>query len=181
MASNDRGDQTVHRRAISRSAWLFVASAAIAQEAATERVAARHQQLCACNQRRALATAGLGEITLGRRSSPPRDRRSPAGWSGGYSGPQPGPDGKLPLIAPRKGGSSVFQLEPGSYLVHASFGRAGATKRITVGHDSKRESVVLDAGGLKLNAMLAGGKRDPLVAAEVLDLRSKADAKASGR
>jgi len=43
--------------------------------------------------------------------------------------------------------------------VHASFGRAGATKRITVGHDSKRESVVLDAGGLELNAILAGGKR----------------------
>ena len=57
--------------------------------------------------------------------------------------------------------------------MHASFGRAGATKRITVGHDSKHESVVLDAGGLELNAMLAGGKRIRLVAAQVLDLRSK--------
>ncbi len=73
--------------------------------------------------------------------------------------PNPGPDGKLPLVASAQGGSGVFQLEPGSYLVHASFGRAGATKRITVGRDNKRESVVLDAGGLKLNATLAGGKR----------------------
>jgi hypothetical protein len=73
--------------------------------------------------------------------------------------PKPGPDGKLPLIASAQGGSSVFQLEPGSYLVHASFGRAGATKRITVSSENKHENVVLDAGGLKLNAVLAGGKR----------------------
>lgn len=73
--------------------------------------------------------------------------------------PQPGPDGKLPLVASAQGGSNIFQLEPGSYLVHASFGRAGATKRITVGSDTKQENVVLDAGGLKLNAVLAGGKR----------------------
>jgi hypothetical protein len=73
--------------------------------------------------------------------------------------PNPGADGKLPLVAQSQGGSSVFQLEPGSYLVHAAFGRAGATKRITVGHDAKQENVVLDAGGLKLNAVLAGGKR----------------------
>jgi hypothetical protein len=73
--------------------------------------------------------------------------------------PQPGADGKLPLVAVAKGGSNVFNLEPGSYLVHASFGRAGATKRITVGTESKQENVVLDAGGLKLNAVLAGGKR----------------------
>jgi hypothetical protein len=74
-------------------------------------------------------------------------------------GPQPGPDGKLPLIASAQGGSNTFQLAPGSYLVHASFGRAGATKRITVGREGKRESIVLDAGGLKLNAVLVGGKR----------------------
>ena len=69
------------------------------------------------------------------------------------------PDGKLPLIASAQGGSNIFQLAPGSYLVHASFGRAGATKRITVGREGKQENIVLDAGGLKLNAMLAGGKR----------------------
>jgi hypothetical protein len=73
--------------------------------------------------------------------------------------PQPGPDGKLQLVAQSEGGTNTFQLEPGSYLVHASFGRAGATKRITVGHEAKKESVVLDAGGLKLNAVLAGGAR----------------------
>ena len=64
-------------------------------------------------------------------------------------------------MASARGGTSVFQLEPGSYLVHASFGRAGATKRITVGRDGKLENLVLDAGGLKLDAVLAGGVRIP--------------------
>ena len=45
--------------------------------------------------------------------------------------------------------------------MHASYGRAGATKRITVGRDGKREDLVLDAGGLKLDAILAGGVRIP--------------------
>ncbi|TPK61574.1 hypothetical protein FJ546_16955 [Mesorhizobium sp. B2-4-19] len=70
-------------------------------------------------------------------------------------------NGKLPMVASAHGGSAVFQLEPGSYLVHASYGRAGATKRITVGKEAKRESLVLDAGGLKLDAVLSGGVRIP--------------------
>jgi hypothetical protein len=73
-------------------------------------------------------------------------------------GPEPGPDGKLPLVASAEGGSSIFELAPGSYLVHASFGRAGATKRITLGAGERREeNVILDAGGLKLDAVLSGG------------------------
>lgn len=75
--------------------------------------------------------------------------------------PEAGDDGVLPLVASAQGGSSLFSLEPGSYLVHASFGRAGATKRISVGRESKRETLVLDAGGLKLDAVLSGGVRIP--------------------
>jgi hypothetical protein len=75
--------------------------------------------------------------------------------------PEPGPDGKLPLVASAQGGTSAFELEPGSYLVHAAFGRAGATKRITVGREAKREVVVLDAGGLKLDAVTPGGQQIP--------------------
>lgn len=74
---------------------------------------------------------------------------------------EPGPDGKLRLVASAKGGAQTFDLSPGQYLVHASFGRAGATKRITVGRDSKRENFVLDAGGLELDAVLSGGVRIP--------------------
>jgi hypothetical protein len=75
--------------------------------------------------------------------------------------PQPDAEGKLPLVASAQGGTSVFQLEPGSYLIHAAFGRAGATKRITVGREPLRESLVLEAGGLKLDAILSGGVRIP--------------------
>ena len=75
-------------------------------------------------------------------------------------GPEPGRNGKLPLLATAEGGGSAFELTPGSYLVHAAFGRAGATKRITIGtSELRRERMVLDAGGLKLDAVLSGGVR----------------------
>lgn len=75
--------------------------------------------------------------------------------------PDPGPDGKLPLVASARGGTSMLRLAPGSYLVHAAFGRAGATKRIKVGSEPQREDLVLDAGGLELDAVLSGGIKIP--------------------
>lgn len=75
--------------------------------------------------------------------------------------PEPGDDGKLPLVADEQGGTRILSLEPGSYLVHAAFGRAGATKRITVGNDEQRENFILEAGGLKLDAVLANGMPIP--------------------
>ena len=74
---------------------------------------------------------------------------------------KPDAEGKLPLVASAQGGSSRLHLPPGSYLVHAAYGRAGATKRITVGRDPKREVLVVNAGSLKLDAILAGGVRIP--------------------
>ncbi|MEP9389083.1 hypothetical protein [Mesorhizobium sp. KR9-304] len=107
-----------------------------------------------------LALATGGEITLSAKLTEEGEDIS-RGLVWRIFGQQAGPDGKLPLIASSEGGSGVFQLAPGGYLVHASYGRAGATKRITVGRDSKSESLVLDAGGLKLDATLAGGVRIP--------------------
>lgn len=72
-------------------------------------------------------------------------------------GTQPTDDGKLPLIAVAEGGGARIDLEPGSYLVHAAFGRAGATSRITIQKEVRRESLVLNAGGLRLNAVLPDG------------------------
>ena len=106
-----------------------------------------------------LAMAGPGEITLAAQLTP-EGAQITRGLVWRVFGPQPGPDGKLPLIASAQGGSNIFQLAPGSYLVHASFGRAGATKRITVGREGKQESIVLDAGGLKLNAVLRRRQAD---------------------
>lgn len=70
--------------------------------------------------------------------------------------PDAGPDGKLPFVASAEGGTSVFHLQPGSYLVHVAFGRAGATKKISLGKESQYERLVLDAGGLKLDAVVSG-------------------------
>ena len=71
-------------------------------------------------------------------------------------------EGKFPLVASARGGTSAFDLEPGAYLVHAAFGRAGATKRITVGRNRSKEKLTIDAGGLELNAIIAGsGNIDP--------------------
>lgn len=90
--------------------------------------------------------------------------------------PEPDVDGKLPLVATAQGGSSTFQLEPGTYLVHAAFGRAGATKRITVGGRGGHENLVLDAGGLKLDAVLTGGVRIPATKLKFSIYDERADA-----
>lgn len=107
-----------------------------------------------------LATSALGDITLtAQLTDKGKDINRGLVWR--VFRPEAGPDGKLPLVASAQGGTSMFQLPPGSYLVHASYGRAGATKRITVGKQAKRENLVLDAGGLKLDAVLSGGVRIP--------------------
>lgn len=105
-----------------------------------------------------LALSGEGEITLSAHLT----EDGPAitrGLVWRVFRPEAGDDGRLPLVASAQGGSSIFTLEPGPYLVHASFGRAGATKRITVEKGARAESVVLDAGGMKLDAVLSGGMR----------------------
>ncbi|WP_200844300.1 hypothetical protein [Rhizobium sp. 18065] len=69
--------------------------------------------------------------------------------------PIPGPDGKLPLLASAEGGSADFQLAPGDYFVNVSFGRAGATKKLSIPNqgDVADQVMVLDAGGLLLSAI----------------------------
>lgn len=76
-----------------------------------------------------------------------------------------GPDGRLPLIAEASGGTVSLSLAPGDYFLHAAFGRAGATQRVTVSPRNLRETVVLNAGGLKLHALI--GKEVPLTGPEL--------------
>ncbi len=112
------------------------------------------------NDQSPMALMTGGEITLSAKLTEDGEDIS-RGLVWRVFGPEVDQDGKLPLIASSQGGTSVFQLAPGGYLVHASYGRAGATKRITVGREGKLENLVLDAGGLKLDAVLAGGVRIP--------------------
>lgn len=107
-----------------------------------------------------LAVPGAGSLTLSARLTPEGDEIE-RGMVWRVFNPEPGPDGRLQLVATAQGGTSNFQLDPGSYLVHAAFGRAGATKRLTVGPNQRDEQFVLDAGGLKLDAAIAGGVSIP--------------------
>ncbi len=107
-----------------------------------------------------LATIGTGELVLSAQLTA-EGPEIPRGLVWRVFRPEAGPDGTLPLVASAQGGTSIFTLEPGSYLVHATFGRAGATKRIKVDGQRTAESLVLDAGGVKMDATIAGGLRIP--------------------
>lgn len=63
-----------------------------------------------------------------------------------------GEDGTLPLVATGKGGAGSFKLAPGVYLVHCGFGYAGTTVRVELNGGLRQEAIVLNAGGLKLEA-----------------------------
>jgi hypothetical protein len=77
--------------------------------------------------------------------------------------PIPGSDGKLPLLATSEGGSAAFQLIPGEYFVNVAFGRAGATRKIRIAEagPAEKQVLVLDAGGVMLNAVSGSDVRIP--------------------
>lgn len=72
-------------------------------------------------------------------------------------GTKPDETGTLPLIATAAGGSTSFDLKPGNYLIHVAYGRAGATLRVNLGETTRYETIVLDAGGMRLSG--AAGRR----------------------
>jgi hypothetical protein len=75
-------------------------------------------------------------------------------------GSTPAENGDLPLVAETAPvGSTLVQLPAGDYFVHAAFGRAGATKRISIGNADATQSLVLDAGGMKLEAVVGPDER----------------------
>lgn len=66
----------------------------------------------------------------------------------------PDGSGELPLVSVAEGGTARLKIPPGDYLVHAAFGHAGATKRVTITSEDHAESVVLNAGGLELDSVV---------------------------
>ncbi len=71
---------------------------------------------------------------------------------------QPGADGSLPLLATSIGGTTTFRLPGGTYYVHAAYGRAGAVKRVDMRGEPRVEPINLDAGGLRLTAVIGEDK-----------------------
>lgn len=60
-------------------------------------------------------------------------------------------DGSPPRIVARSSDAEpVFALEPGTYLLHAAYGFASGTKRITLGQQGLRDQVAISAGALSL-------------------------------
>ena len=73
--------------------------------------------------------------------------------------PKAGPDGKPRLVSTHREASPVLRLEPGEYLINVAFGRANLTRRVTVSNErAVQERFVLNAGGLRLIPVLAGGE-----------------------
>ena len=72
------------------------------------------------------------------------------------------PRGKL--IKTERDANPVLSLKPGDYIVNAAFGRAHLTRKITVSPDAGPspviEQFVLNAGGLRVTALI-GGKESP--------------------
>ena len=94
-ASNDRGDQTVHRSALSASAWLL-ATAASAQDATVEPYAgfARPQQLRTGDRRSAAGHCRPSARSRLSAQLTPEGSQITRGLVWRVFGPQPGPDGK---------------------------------------------------------------------------------------
>jgi hypothetical protein len=61
------------------------------------------------------------------------------------------PDGGSPLpVAEAQDAYPVFALDPGNYIVYASYGLASASRRVQLTGDTKKETLVIPAGGLRL-------------------------------
>jgi len=73
---------------------------------------------------------------------------------------QPDFNNRLPLLTLKEGGSAEFRLAPDKYLVHVAFGRVQMTKQVEIVPDRTHyETIVLDAGGMTLDAIIPNSDR----------------------
>lgn len=63
---------------------------------------------------------------------------------------KPDAAGAPSLAAEAKDSFPVFALAPGDYVVHASYGLASSTRRVHLGNEGKRETLVVPGGGLRV-------------------------------
>jgi hypothetical protein len=75
---------------------------------------------------------------------------------------KPSPDGSHKLLSTHREAMPTAALVPGEYLVNAAYGLSNLTKKIKVESGrSLEETFILNTGGLKLAAVLAGGEPLP--------------------
>ncbi len=71
-------------------------------------------------------------------------------------------DGRNKLVTESRAPAPVLRLPVGEYLINASFGRSHMTRRLSVKQgDMPPERFVLNAGGLRLAALVANGEPAP--------------------
>jgi hypothetical protein len=69
-----------------------------------------------------------------------------------------GPAGKARLVSTHRDATPLVRLAPGEYLINMTFGRAHLTRKLAVKPGAAvTETFVLNAGGLRLRAILPGG------------------------
>jgi hypothetical protein len=65
------------------------------------------------------------------------------------------PDGGNPLaVAEAQDAYPVFALDPGNYIVHASYGLASSSRRVQLTGETKKETLVIPAGGLRVQGLI---------------------------
>jgi hypothetical protein len=73
----------------------------------------------------------------------------------------PGADGNHKLVAQSNDATPNLSLPNGNFVVHAALGLAGATKRITINGTLLNETLVLNAGGLRIAGQLGDTPINP--------------------
>lgn len=66
----------------------------------------------------------------------------------------PSLDGSSSLVASSQSATPDFEVSPGTYILHVGFGRAGVVERIDFTGLKTQQTIILNAGGLKLNAVV---------------------------
>jgi len=70
--------------------------------------------------------------------------------------------GRLALAAKSDKAMAEVELVPGNYVVHVAYGRAQASDTMTVAEGSNEKNMVIEAGGLRLNAAITGDVPIPI-------------------
>jgi hypothetical protein len=73
----------------------------------------------------------------------------------------PGPDGSHKLVAQSSDPTPNLPLPDGNFIVHAALGLAGATKRISITGTILNETLVLNAGGMRISGYLGDTPINP--------------------
>ena len=68
----------------------------------------------------------------------------------------PNQDNQMELVDTSRAPTSVFSLPPGEYLAHVAYGQAQKSHAIIVEQSPSAQTIVLDAGGLRLTSAISG-------------------------